>query len=149
MRAAIWRPSNAIKKRGNQYAAFIDPSGLAGIMLFFLVLFMIPSTGEHGGRGSVDLAATTHATPEPGALKEDSLDIVLTRDGTIYFRHTRIKFPNLEHQIRISVQQGSDRKAYLRVDARAKYGDVKAVLDQIRDADIQDVALIVETARRK
>jgi hypothetical protein len=70
--AATWRPSSAIKKRGNRYAAFIDPSELAGIMLFFLALFIIRATGGHGGIG-VDLAPTTHATLHPGALKEDSL----------------------------------------------------------------------------
>jgi biopolymer transport protein TolR len=147
MRAAIWRPSNAIKKRGGQYAAFIDPSGLAGIMLFFLMLFMIPISPGHWG-SSVDLAATRHATPQPGALKEDSLDIVLTRNGMIYFRHDKINCSDLAGQIRMWVRQGSERKVYLRADARAKYGDVKAVVDQIRAAGIQDVALIVETARK-
>lgn len=148
MTVTIWRPSSAIKKRRNIYAAFIDPSGSAGIMLFFLALFMIPVSGGHGGIG-IDLAATTHPTPQPGALKEDSLDIVLTRDGSIYFRYTKVRLSALAGQIRMSVLQGSDRKACLRADARANYGDVKVVLDQIRAVGIQDVALIVETARRE
>jgi biopolymer transport protein TolR len=149
MPATTWRPSSAIKKCGNHYAAFIDPSGLAGIMLFFLTLFMIPISGGHGSL-PIDLAVTTHATPERGALKEDALEIILTRSGQIYFGHTSVKFADLPTQIKLwVVQRGSDRKVYLRVDARAKYGDVKAVLDQVRAAGIQRVAFIVETARRK
>jgi biopolymer transport protein TolR len=147
MPATTWRPSSAIKKRGNNYAAFIDPSGLAGIMLFFLMLFMIPMSGGHWGL-SVDLAVTRHATPEPDALKEDALEVILTRNGTIYFGHTRVTFADLPAQIRLWVQKGSERKVYLRADARAKYGDVKAVVDDIRSAGIQNVALIVETARK-
>jgi biopolymer transport protein TolR len=147
MRATSWRPSSAIKKHRNHHAAFIDPSGLAGIMLFFLALFMVPISGGHGGR-SVDLAATRHATLQPGALKEDALDVILTRDGRIYFGHTSVKFADLPEQIRLSIQRGSDRKVYLRADARVKYGDVKAVLDQVRAAGVQDVAVLVETARK-
>lgn len=50
-------------------------------------------------------------------------------------------------KIRESVQSGSERRVYLWVDAKAKYGDVKVVLDGVRDAGIEKVALLVEQQR--
>lgn len=47
---------------------------------------------------------------QPGALKEDSLDIARARDGTIYFRHTNVKFFDQADQIRMSVQQAQTEK---------------------------------------
>jgi len=60
----------------------------------------------------------------------------------------RVSLENLLELIRTAYQHGAERKVYLRADARAKYGDIKATLALIREAGIQDVALIVEQARQ-
>jgi len=38
--------------------------------------------------------------------------------------------------------QGGERKGYLKADARAKYGDVKAVIACIKGAGIENIGLI-------
>jgi hypothetical protein len=38
--------------------------------------------------------------------------------------------------------QGGERKIYLKADARAKYGDVEAVIECIKGAGIENIGLI-------
>jgi biopolymer transport protein ExbD len=44
--------------------------------------------------------------------------------------------------LRERVKNGSGRKVYLSVDARARYGDAKTVLNQIRLAGIENVSIL-------
>jgi biopolymer transport protein ExbD len=46
--------------------------------------------------------------------------------------------------IRTAVQQGSEAKVYLGIDARANYGSVKVLLDEIRIAKIENVVLLTD-----
>jgi len=50
----------------------------------------------------------------------------------------------LPEEIRQGVRNGAEKRTYLNADARAKYGDTIAVLDQIRLAGIEKVSLLTE-----
>jgi biopolymer transport protein TolR len=93
-----------------------------------------------------DLPVSTNALSQPSALKEDAINIVVTRDGQIYFRNTKMLFEDLPDQIEQKVHTGSERKVYLRADARAHYGDIEAVIQQVRLSGIDHV--VVATERR-
>jgi biopolymer transport protein ExbD len=109
----------------------------------FIVVMMIPqSPGHHGP--VVDLADSSHAVSMPGAIREDAIRIMLTRDGSLYFRNQRLGAEDLPDQIRESLNSGAERKAYLNVDSRTRYADVEPVLDEIRHAGIAAIALFVE-----
>lgn len=129
----------------------IELSGLAAIMVFFLALFMLPLFLRFGvgySRG-VDLAPTGHPEAMPGALKEDALQVSLTRDGTIYYGGRKVAANELASVLQKGLREGSEKKVYLKADARARYGDVEAVLDLIRQAGIENVALMTEEVRHK
>jgi biopolymer transport protein TolR len=149
MKPEQWRPSAVLRKRQTSFFTMIELSGLVGIMLFILVLFMMPVFLPRPHFGQVDLAPTDHAVALPGALKEDALQVAVTRDGSIYLNESRIRMSNLVPLLREGVREGSERKVYLRADARAKYGEVKAVLDQIRLAGIENVAFMTVEAPHK
>jgi biopolymer transport protein ExbD len=51
---------------------------------------------------------------------------------------------DLADEIRKRIRNGVEKKVYLAVDARAKYGDAKAVLNQIRMAGIENVSFLTE-----
>jgi biopolymer transport protein ExbD len=122
----------------------IELSGLAGIMLFFVVLFMLPAFLPRGHIHSVDLASADHSKAVPGALKEDALQVSVTRDGTILLNDSNVARGDLVLLLQKGVREGSERKVYLRADARARYVDVEAVIDQIRLAGIEDITLVTE-----
>ncbi len=117
--------------------------GFVSIMLALLFMFL-PATTDNHRSVPVDRPHAYHSASMPGALKEDALRVMVTRDGKIYFREHRIALEDLPNEIREGLQSGAERKVYIAVDARAKYGDVPAVLDKIRLAGVEKVAFLTE-----
>jgi biopolymer transport protein ExbD len=83
----------------------------------------------------------------PGARREDAIKIVLTRDGTPFFRYLRVKGNDLPDKIRDAIRNGAEKRIYLEVDARARYSDVSAVLSQIQLTGIQNISFIADSPR--
>ena len=118
---------------------------MTGFMFTMLIIMMlVEGSTPHHGNMPVDMAHARHVVSMPGAKREDSIRIGLTRDGGIYFDHTEIRVGDIADQIREKVRSGSERRAYLKVDARTKYGDVEAVVDAIRGSGIWNVGLLTE-----
>lgn len=103
---------------------------------------------SHHGR-SLDLALARTAVPMPGALRDDSMRISITRDGHVFFHTAAVSSIDLPNLIRDDLSKGVERKVYLAVDARAKYEDVAIVLDQIRQTKILNLAILTEKTPSK
>jgi biopolymer transport protein ExbD len=125
----------------------IDVWGLVSILLVLLFILMVHVPTPHHGI-SVDRATAVHSAPMPGATKEDAMRISVMRDGRIYFGNHAVATEDLPDEIRERVRNGAERKIYLAVDARAKYGDAERVLDQIRLSGIRDVSFLTEQPYR-
>jgi biopolymer transport protein ExbD len=80
----------------------------------------------------------------PGAGREDAMRISITRDGKVYFRNHQVALDALPDEIQEGLRNGAERRIYLAIDARAKYGDAKAILVQIRLAGIENVSFLTE-----
>jgi len=117
------------------------------MVTLLIIMMLIEGTTPHHGF-PLERAATKHAVPMPGANREDAIKILLTRDGAVYFGHTATQVGDLPNQIRQKVRDGSERRAYLMIDARTKYWDVENVVDAIRGSGIWNVALLVERDQR-
>ena len=70
--------------------------------------------------------------------------IFIMNDGTGYCGNTRINPDELPDQIRARLQDGTERKVYLTIDARVRYGRVSTIVDAVRLAGLQDISLITE-----
>lgn len=88
----------------------------------------------------VDLAAAVHSTPQPGANREDVMQINLMADGDVSFNHHRVDSQDLRSGIQSGLALGAERRLYLWIDARATYKDVKLLLREARLAGIQNVS---------
>jgi biopolymer transport protein ExbD len=78
------------------------------------------------------------------ADKDDSIVIAVTRDGNIFLRTTQIKKEDITEQVKDRIANRLDKTVYVKSDARAKYGDVVAVVDEIRSAGVDQVGLLTE-----
>ncbi len=127
----------------NRIHSRVDAYPLVGLAVTLLVIFMVcPPIGTHGS--TVDLPRTWHASPMPRAMRENALSVGVMRDARIYFRNVPISAEDLPDQIREGLRNGAEKKVYLRADARARYGDVKQVLIEIRQAGIENVCFLAE-----
>ena len=82
------------------------------------------------------------------ADKEDAIVVAVTRDGNIFLRTTQIRKEEITSQVKDRIANRLDKTVYVKSDARAKYGDVVAVVDEIRSAGVDQVGLLTERNQR-
>jgi len=128
----------------NRIPTRVDAYPFVGVTFALLIIFMIvPGVTTLHGVGP-DLPWSRYARPMPRAVREDAQIVAVTRDGSIYLGNTQMTADDLPGQIRVNLRNGTDRKIYIRADARAKYIDVEQVLNEIGKAGIQNVCFLAE-----
>ena len=75
--------------------------------------------------------------------------VMIMRNGDVFFGNDRISPERLAHALRAKVDGGSERKAYIRADARTLYRNVKQVLDAVHESGLVDVSFLVDQRRRQ
>jgi len=135
----------ALAKRdeGKKVNSNINVTPMVDVMLVLLIIFMVITPMLQKGV-SVDLARVNSPTPMPDADKEDSLLVAIMRDGQIYFGTDRIKAEDLTAKVKDRLANKVDKRVFIKADARAKYGNVVDVVDNVRAAGVDDVGLLTE-----
>ena len=116
---------------------------MADIMLVLLIIFMVVTPMLQKDK-PVDLAMTNNATDMQNADKDDAIVVAITKDGHIFLKNQEISKDDVANHIKDLIANKLDHTVYLKSDARAKYGDVVAVVDEIRSAGIDDLGLLTE-----
>ena len=116
---------------------------MADIMLVLLIIFMVV-TPMLQKTLPVDMARVNNAREMQDADKDDAVIVAVTRDGTIYLKNTRISKDDITGQVKDLISNRLDKTVYVKSDARAKYGDVVAVVDEIRSAGVDQLGLLTE-----
>jgi biopolymer transport protein ExbD/biopolymer transport protein TolR len=116
---------------------------MADIMLVLLIIFMVV-TPMLQKTLPVDMARVNNAHEMKDADKDDAIIVAVTRDGTIYLKNTKISKDDVTGQIKDMISARLDKTVYVKSDARAKYGDVVAVVDEIRSAGVDQLGLLTE-----
>ncbi len=127
----------------------IDVSAFAGIMFVLVWLFMAPALVIVCGRGSVDLPRAESANDQKRADREDAMFLSVMRDGTVFFQSEKTVPARLPTMIRERVRLGSDRKVYVKADARASYGSVLDALNSVRASGVIDQIAFMTEPRRE
>jgi len=135
-----------MRHRPNQLICSINVAGFVGVMLALLYLLMPWRADEYRGP-AVDLAKVSAPVPMRAADREDAMIVAITRDDHIFFRTDNVRIDELPGKIRESVSRGSERKVYIKADARAKYVWVSEVLDNVRSAGIEKIGFLVDQRR--
>jgi len=120
---------------------------MADIMLVLLIIFMVV-TPMLQKTTPVDLAMTNNAHEMQDADKDDAIVVAITRDGSIYLRNNKTAKEAITDQIKDLISNRLDKTVYVKSDARAKYGDVVAVVDEIRSAGVDQLGLLTERAQK-
>lgn len=116
---------------------------MADIMLVLLIIMMVITPMlQHGT--SVDMATVANPVQMQDADKEDAVLLSITHDGTIYFQTTKINLTDVTPKVRDALKDRLNKVVYIKADARAKYGDVTAVVDDVRAAGDEQIGLITQ-----
>ena len=116
---------------------------MADIMLVLLIIFMVV-TPLLTKDIPVDLASATNSRDMQDADKDDAIVVAVTRDGRIYLGSTQMTKDEITGSIKDRLSSRLDKTVYVRSDSRAKYGDVVAVVDEIRSAGVDQLGLLTQ-----
>jgi biopolymer transport protein ExbD len=106
-----------------------------------------PATAQAMRKGiSVELPVTSNAAPMPDADQEDASIVSVTEDGTVYFGVEQISPAGLAETVKGGLSNRTEKKLYIKADARTPYANVMNVLDAVRTAGVEALKLL--TAQR-
>jgi len=121
----------------------INVTPMADVMLVLLIIFMVVTPMLQKGT-TVELAKTHNPTDMPAADHDDAVLVAVTRDGKYWLNADKITIDQLGTKVNDLLTTKMDKTVFVRSDARAKYGDVVAVVDTIRNAGVDKVGLLTE-----
>ena len=116
---------------------------MADIMLVLLIIFMVVTPMLQKGM-TVDMAKVTNPQDMPDADKDDAVIVAVTRDGGIFLGSTKSDLNSIASLVGDQIAGRTDKTVFIRSDARAKYGDVVKLVDEVRSAGVDNVGLLTE-----
>ena len=133
----------AVRNEGAKVNSNINVTPMVDVMLVLLIIFMVVTPMLQRGH-DVELAKTNNPHTMPDADRDDALLIAITRDNNIFFGKDKVTADQLGPKVRDKLENRSDKRVYVKADARAKYGAVVEVVDNVRSAGVDQLGLITE-----
>src|SRR5574340_130890 len=138
----------AYKPQAGSQMAAPNVIPMADIMLVLLIIFMVVTPMLQKGV-SVDMASVNNPRDMQDADKDDAIIVAVTRDGSLFMGNTKITKEEITGQVKDRISNKLDKTVYVKSDARAKYGDVVAVVDDIRAAGVDSLGLLTERVEKR
>ncbi|HEY3837413.1 MAG TPA: biopolymer transporter ExbD [Bryobacteraceae bacterium] len=125
--------------------ADINVTPMVDVMLVVLIIFMVITPMLNKG-ANIDLPKARNTVAFPDADKEDAVKVSITRDSQVYLSPglERVNPDDLAPKVRDLLQNRTSRVVFLRADARAKYGKVEDVVDNLRSGGVDQLGLLTE-----
>ena len=133
----------AKREEGKKVNSNINVTPMVDVMLVLLIIFMVITPMLQKGV-SVDLAKVNNPEQMPDADKEDALIVAVMRDGQIFFGNDKIAPDALTQRVKDRIANRVDKRVYIRADARARYGSVVEVVDNVRSAGVDQLGLLTD-----
>ena len=126
----------------------INVTPMVDVMLVLLIIFMVITPMLQKGV-SVDMARVNNPRVMQDADKEDATVLAITRDGKIYLGSNSVALDTITGKVKDRIADRLDKTVYVKSDARAKYGDVVAVIDAVRAAGVDSLGLLTEKVQSR
>ncbi len=137
----------AYQSRAPKAVADINVTPMVDIMLVLLIIFMV-ITPMLQKTFSVDMAKTENPRAMQDADKDDAVVLAVTRDGNVFLGTSPISLDEITKRTKDMISGRLDKTVYVKSDARAKYGDVVKVINDIRAAGVDSLGLLTEKLQK-
>jgi biopolymer transport protein TolR len=133
----------AKRNEGAKVNSDINVTPMVDVMLVLLIIFMVVTPMlQHGV--SVDMAKVNNPEQMPDADKEDALLVAVMKDGRVFFGTDLIQVADLTQKIKDRLANRTDKRVFIKADARAKFGSVVEVVDNVRAAGVDQLGLLTD-----
>jgi biopolymer transport protein TolR len=123
--------------------ASINVTPLVDVMLVLLIIMMVITPMLQQGI-SVRLPLATNTVPKPDTQEQTT--VAIGSGGEIYVNAKPIRGSELASKLTEILENKKDKLVFIRADQEARYSDVMDAMDQLRTAQIEDVALITSSS---
>ncbi len=133
-----------MRKRKYSSLSEINVTNLVDVTMVLLIIFMITAPLLRSGM-EVELpeSAATDISPREGIL------VSLSRQGTIFIEEEQVKRENFSERLLKKYTAANGRQLLLQADKAVPYGQVMAIMDDIKKIGIHNLGLIVEPKEQK
>ena len=119
----------------------INVTPLVDVMLVLLIIMMlIAPMLQQGVSLRLPTAANTVDKPE----SQDQTVISIAKDKELYLNAKPVREADLAQKLTDILENKTEKIVLIKADEEVEYGAVMAVMDQLRQAAIEDVGLITE-----
>ena len=128
--------------------ADINVTPMADIMIVLLIIFMVITPMLQKG---VDVKLPTAGNTKERKDEPKTITVAIKKDGTTFLGSTKFDnrnelVPQLKEAL-VDLPDGS-KLVYLKADQELEYGEVMTVMDLMREAGVEEIALIAEAPVR-
>ena len=138
----------ARESRAGSTVSDINVTPMVDVMLVLLIIFMVITPMLQKGV-SVDMVRTENSRSMADADKEDAVLLAVTRDGKCYLGSDSIVLGDVTVKVKDMIVNKLDKTVYVKSDARAKFGDVVSLVDNVRAAGVDQIGLLAEKIERR
>jgi biopolymer transport protein TolR len=124
--------------------ADINVTPLVDVMLVLLIIMMLIAPMLQQGV-SLRLPTATNTVDKPESA--DQTVIAVAANKEIYLNAKPIREADLAQRVTDTLEGKTEKIVLIRADEEVEYGAVMAVMDQLRQAAIEDVGLITEKTK--
>jgi biopolymer transport protein ExbD len=125
--------------------ADINVTPLVDVMLVLLIIMMLIAPLLQKGV-NVTLPTADNVVDKPDTQQQTVVHV--TADKKFFVNNVEVNPRDLVDRIRFALEEKKEKVVYLKADADAPYGSVMTMMDQLHEAQIENVGLITETRRK-
>jgi len=140
--------NEAMKAKAPPPVADINVTPMVDVMLVLLIIFMVITPMLNKGI-PVDMVKTRNPIAMQAADKSDAVMVAVTRDGKVFLGPDQMPAEDLPPKVKDLLQNRLDKTVFVRSDARANYGRVVDVVDNLRAAGVDQLGLPPNSCRKK
>ncbi len=129
---------------GNAIKADINVTPLVDIMLVLLIIMMLIAPLLQKGV-NVQLPLADNTSEKPDTQEQTVVHVDAQRQ--FYVNNLPYSDAEVVDRIKYALEDRTERIVYLKGDTEAPYGAIMNMMDKLREAGIENVALITETRK--
>lgn len=137
--------SSGTRRGRRSFNAEINVTPFVDVMLVLLIIFMITATALQRG---VEVNLPKSATSNLTVPKTTPLLVTITQDSRVYISETEIELAELTSKLLAIAEEGYQERIFLQGDTNAAYGEVLAVMTQMKNAGFTNIALVTDPKAR-
>jgi biopolymer transport protein ExbD len=123
--------------------ADINVTPMADIMIVLLIIFMVITPMLSKG---VDVKLPQAANTKERKDEPKTIIVGVKTDGTVFLNNVKVENADQEltRQVKERLDEVQDKMIYLKGDEGASYSEIMRVMDLVRAAGVEEIALIAE-----